>query len=145
MWNSNIDRRFILGKKVKATAQCNFFFFLLFKEDLICEHFIASGLMERKSMKQWWNESDRVKPKHSETNLSKFKFCHNISTQRGPRLKTDIREERPSYWPHQRRHAYFQCRFLGMATLMFYVNIVLYRWYTRIHSGYATTNDATTK
>ena len=129
MWNPNIDHRFIPRKMVKATAQCKIF--LLFNEDIYCEVFVASGLDERKSMKQWWNDSDRVKQKYSEKNLSEFHFCHNISTQTGPGLKTNIRD----YKPHQRRHAYFQCRFLGMAMLMFYINMVLYRWYTCIYSG----------
>jgi hypothetical protein len=46
----NIDRRFIPRKIIKVTAQCKIF--LLFNEDLYCEPFIASGLVERKSMKQ---------------------------------------------------------------------------------------------
>jgi hypothetical protein len=95
MWNPNIDRRFIPRKMVKATAQCKMF--LLFNEVLYCELFTASGLVERKSTKQGWNESDRVKPKHSEKNLSEFHFCCNISTQTCPGLKTDIRDERPHY------------------------------------------------
>jgi len=49
MWNPNIDCRFIPRKMVKATAQCKIF--LLFNEDSYCENFIASALVERKSMK----------------------------------------------------------------------------------------------